>query len=210
MIFVNELVRITQIFRSKLYFFMAHQDYVSRSRAPSKKKSPYKKKPPETLPKFPLKVRLIGLLTLVIICGFTYFLWSIKDKNPNISDPTILHPTPKVTTKNSSALPTPPKEKWAYRKELAEKEVEEGQYEVAKKGPYKMQCGSFKTRAQAEVLKANIAFSGLSAQISESIGTKATYYKVYLGPYAKKRQAEKHKHQLKNNNINYCEIWNWK
>ncbi len=72
-----------------------------------------------------------------------------------------------------------------------------------------MQCGSFKTLKQAEVLKANIAFAGLSAQISAPVGTNSTYYKVYLGPYEKKRDAEKDKHKLKRNKINYCQIWLW-
>ena len=85
-----------------------------------------------------------------------------------------------------------------------------GQYDVKQSGPYKMQCASFKTMKQAEILKANIAFTGLSAQIAKSVGTKSTYYKVFLGPYDKKRDAERDKHKLKNNKINGCQIWLWK
>lgn len=185
---------------------MAHQDYVSRPR--SGKKSPYKKEATELPKGLPLKVKLIGLLTLCIIGGFTYLLWSIKDNDPaSIEKSTI---TVEEKKKTKATLPTPPKEKWAYRKELTDKKIEEGQYEVKQGGPYKMQCGSFKTIKQAEVLKANIAFAGLSAQVKKSVGTKATYYKVYLGPYAKKRDAEKDKHKLKRNKINYCQIWLWK
>ena len=80
---------------------------------------------------------------------------------------------------------------------------------MVNKGPYKMQCGSFKTRKQADTLKARIAFSGLVAQVSQSKGSNGTWYKVYLGPYPKKRAAEKDKHKLKSNNINHCQIWLW-
>jgi len=182
---------------------MAHQDYVSRPK--SNKKSPYKKgaEQPKTIP---LKVKLIGLLTLCIIAGFAYLLWSIKDTQPE----PIKAPVANTKEKKKATLPEPPKEKWAYRKELEDKKIEEGQYEVKQGGPYKMQCGSFKTLKQAEVLKANIAFAGLSAQIGKSVGSKATYYKVFLGPYTKKRDAEKDKHKLKRNKINYCQIWLWK
>lgn len=185
---------------------MAHQDYVSRP--PSGKKSPYKKGSVELPKGLPLKVKLIGLLTLCIISGFAYLLWSIKD---NESAP-IESPTAAIEKKQEikTSLPTPPKEKWAYRKELADKEIEVGQYKVKQGGPYKMQCGSFRTLKQANVLKANIAFAGLTAQVGKSVGKKSTYYKVFLGPYVKKRDAEKDKHKLKRNKINYCQIWLWK
>ena len=73
-----------------------------------------------------------------------------------------------------------------------------------------MQCGSFKTQKQAETLKARIAFSGLEAQVKSVSGKNGTWHKVYLGPYPRKRLAEKDKHKLKRNNINYCQIWLWR
>ncbi|MFT5758003.1 MAG: cell division protein FtsN [Alteromonadaceae bacterium] len=185
---------------------MAHQDYVSR--AQNKKKQPYKNKQVDIPQKRPFKLKLIGVFTLISVSAFGYFLWSIKDNQPLPIESSVvksISPSTKATT-----LPTPPKEKWAYRKELTEKKVEVGEYEVKNKGPYKMQCGSFRTRKQAEVLKANIAFSGFSSQIGESKGKNGTHYKVFLGPYSKKRQAEKDKHKLRKNNINFCEIWGWK
>jgi len=188
---------------------MAHQDYVSRSR--NTKKSPYKKSSAQPPKGVDIKVKIIGLITLCIICGFIYFLWSIKGNGAapeNIIPPTIEEnkktPTPKAN------LPTPPKEKWVYRKELEDKKIEVGQYNVKKGGPYKMQCASLRTLKKAEELKAKIAFVGLTAQVSKSVGSNGTYYKVFLGPYIKKRDAEKDKHKLKSNNINYCQIWLWK
>jgi cell division protein FtsN len=186
---------------------MAHQDYVSRPQNKNKKKSPYKgKTPPE--PTFTLKFKLILLLLLTLIAGFSYALWTIKDNKPQVLPEKIKTASSKSITEKS--LPTPPKEKWAYVDELKSKEVEVGQYEVKNKGPYKMQCGSFRTQKQAEVLKATIAFAGLSSQVDASQGKKGIYYRVFLGPYARKRQAEKDKHKLKSNNVNRCIILSWK
>jgi cell division protein FtsN len=185
---------------------MAHQDYVSRSQ--NKKKSPYKKKAAQTKPALSIKFKLLVLLALLLIGGFGYALWTIKTAQPNTNP--IQKTIVKTPKKVEKSLPAPPKEKWDYVDKLKTTEVEEGQYEVKNKGPYKMQCGSFRTQKQAEVLKANIAFSGFESQISSSKGANGTYYKVFLGPYARKRQAEKDKHKLKSNNINHCQIWLWK
>jgi len=185
---------------------MAHQDYVSRSR--NKDKSPYKKNDPEPPRGIPFKLKFMMLITLCIVSGFGYLLWSIDGSEDSPQAQKSAQEASKK--KEKVALPAPPKEKWAYRKELEDKKIEEGQYEVKQGGPYKMQCASFKTLKQAQILKAKIAFTGLSAQIGKPVGKKNTYYKVFLGPYAKKRDAERDKHKLKNNKINYCVIWPWK
>ena len=187
---------------------MAHQDYVSRSRTPKKKNNPYNKKAKAAPEGLPTKVKIIALLALAAIAFFAYFLWSIKDKQP---EPQLQTPAVVKTTSsaNSSALPALPKEKWDYVEGLKNKKVEVGKYEVVNKGPYQMQCGSFRTKEQAEVLKARIAFVGISAQIRESKGKSGIWHRIVLGPYGKKRQAEKDKHKLKNNNINGCQIWGW-
>lgn len=185
---------------------MAHQDYVSRSRPPKKKQSPKNSKPHQETHGVPLKIKLISLFLVIALLGFGYLLWSIKDIEADETD-LVIPPTSK--TKKANELPKPPEEKWQYMEELKSKEVEVGEYAVKEKGPYKMQCGSFKTRKQAEVMKATIAFAGLSATVSASKGSNGTWHKVYLGPYEKKRQAEKDKHKLKSNNIGTCQIWLW-
>lgn len=204
MSFPYQLVRITRRL-PVYYYFMAHQDYVSR--AQNKKKSPYKGKVAPK-PTFTLKFKLLLFLVMLLIGGFIYGLWSIKDNKPQISPVKIVKEAPQAV--KEKALPAPPKEIWAYVDNLKSKEVEVGKYEVKDKGPYKMQCASFRTMRQAEVLKANIAFTGLTAQISESKGKNGIYYKVFLGPYERKREAEKDKHKLKSNNVNGCQIWLWK
>jgi len=196
---------------------MSNQDYISRS--PAKKKNNTKKnktakqkKSASTSPTIPLKTKVVSLLVLVLICVFAYGLWALKTasstKDP-LSTTSPIKQTEK-TEKQTNTLPEPPKEKWTYVKDLENKKIEVGEYEVKEKGPYQMQCGSFRTQKQAQVLKANIAFTGIVSQIKTAKGKNGTWYKVVLGPYARKRLAEKDKHKLKRNNINYCQIWLWR
>jgi cell division protein FtsN len=191
---------------------MPNQDYISRSptKKKAKKKSTTQKKTKTNVTStLPLKNKLLILLALILISGFIYALWALKTA-PSTKDTSTksLQTTKKSTTEknNTKSLPEPPKEKWSYVKGLEEKEVEVGQYEVKERGPYKMQCGSFRTQKQAEVLKANIAFSGLESTIQETQGTSGIWYKVVLGPYPRKRSAEKDKNNLKRNSINHCMI----
>ena len=72
-----------------------------------------------------------------------------------------------------------------------------------------MQCGSFRTYPQAESLKAKIAFAGLISEIKETTGSSGIWYKVRLGPYKTKRQAESDKNKLKRVKIVGCGIWGW-
>ena len=53
-----------------------------------------------------------------------------------------------------------------------------------------------------------MAFLGIESQIEHTKGS--TWYKVVLGPYERKRLAEKDKHKLKNNKVNNCQIWLWR
>lgn len=185
---------------------MAPQDYVSRK--PNKKNnSPYKSDAPQA-PAMSLKNKVILAITVFFAAAFGYGLWKL---NQTPAQAPIIIEQPKATTKQSEvSLPEPPKEKWDYMKELETKEVEVGEYEVTNKGPYQMQCGSFRTREQAEVLKAKIAFAGITSQVRETKGKNGIWHKVILGPYERKRLAEKDKHLLKNNNVNYCQIWLWR
>tara|TARA_B110000881_G_C18581499_1_gene522034 strand:+ start:190 stop:762 length:573 start_codon:yes stop_codon:yes gene_type:complete len=190
---------------------MAQQDYISRP-STSKKKSPYKKKstrPVKAKAKsFPIKLLFLAVLALALIGSAAYFLWSIKDLAPVKSQ--AVDKVHKVVKKNKASLPEIPKVKWSYVDTLKTKEVEVGKYEVKNSGPYQLQCGSFRTRAQASSLKATIAFTGIESQIRQAKGTTGIWYKVILGPYARKRLAEKDKHKLSSNKVNGCNLWSWR
>lgn len=183
---------------------MAPQDYVSRPK-PNKKNSPYKNDA-QAAPAMSLKLKVTLITTIFLASAFGYGLWTLsKTPVPETPAPVISKPAPK-----EEEIPAPPQEKWKYMEELKNKEVEVGEYEVTNKGPYQMQCGSFRTKEQAEVLKAKIAFAGITSEVRQTKGKNGTWYKVILGPYERKRLAEKDKHQLKNNQINYCQIWLWR
>jgi cell division protein FtsN len=186
---------------------MSNQDYIARTPAKKKKNNPYKKNTPPPAPKLAVKTKLVCLIIIILIAAFGYGLWFLKT-SPKTKEP-IQTVTTTSPTKETS-LPKPPKEKWTYVENLKTKEIEVGQYEVTKKGPYRLQCGSFKTTERAETLKATIAFVGLEATIKKSIGSNGTWYKVILGPYARKRLAEQDKHKLRNNSVNRCQVLLWK
>ena len=183
---------------------MAHQDYVSRKT--NKKSNPYKKDKKAPQPVANNKLKIVAVITLLAIAAFAYGLWKIKSDTASAPEIKAQQTTPTTTV----TLPEPPKEKWDYPEQLKTKEVEEGEYEVKERGPYKLQCGSFRTKKQAQVLKANIAFAGLESAIKSAKGSSSIWYQVYLGPYARKRGAEKDKHRLRSNNINHCQVLFWK
>jgi len=186
---------------------MSNQDYISRTPPKKKKNSPYKKKSAQPNPASSKKLKLIGLIAIIFISAFVYGLWFLKTDDAT-KDPIKI--PDKVIPKKEQTLPEPPKEKWSYVENLKTKEIEVGEYEVKQNGPYKMQCGSFKTAAQAESLRAKIAFSGLESSIQTAQGKNNIWHKVVLGPYSRKRAAEQDKHKLRNSNINGCQIWLWK
>ena len=186
---------------------MSNQDYISRTPSKKKKNSPYKKKSAEPTSIVPVKVKLIGAIVILLVTAFAYSLWFLKT-NTVTKDP--IQTQEPVATKKEQRLPEPPKEKWTYVENLKTKKIEVGQYEVKQNGPYKMQCGSFKTHPQAETLKARMAFAGIESKIQTAQGKNNIWYKVVLGPYERKRAAEEDKHKLRNNKINGCQIWLWK
>lgn len=190
---------------------MAQRDYVSRGRSTQKKKSSAKGRKPAgnaqlngaVAAKLPI-IRIVGVFALVI--GFGVFLWSIKDNVEEDVDTQVSRPI----APTEESLPELPEEEWEYIKTLPgyEVEVEVKEQEKSDKR-YLMQCASFRTRAQAEEMKAKIAFQGLEALIKQSSGSNGEWFRVILGPYESKRDAEKAKHSLRKVNIATCQIWYW-
>jgi cell division protein FtsN len=177
---------------------MAQKDYVARGR--SKKAAP-----PPTKPSLPW-LRIV--VTISLLAGFAYFLWSIKGTAPEPKAEVVQ----KVETTESQidVLPDIPEEEWEFIKSLPEFTVEIEQKEQDQPTVRRlMQCGSFRLESQAQELKANIAFQGLVAQVRSSKGKTGIWYRVILGPYDNKRLAEKDRHTLQRAKINGCKIWNW-
>lgn len=67
---------------------------------------------------------------------------------------------------------------------------------------YVLQVGSFKNLADAEKLKANLAFLGLEASIQHVTIKNQLWHRVRFGPYQSKQQLHRNQNLLKENDIN--------
>ncbi|CAM2984714.1 SPOR domain-containing protein [Vibrio rarus] len=178
---------------------MARKDYVKGGRTQAKKK-PRKSAPP----KRPWKVIILACLMLG---GFSYGLYTLS-QDPEPAKPARIDTTIKENTsakKSSEDIPPLPEEKWDYVKTLPEREVKVvPKAEVLSKIPYIMQCGAYKSRSQADGRKVDIAFQGINSKIVQRKGS--SWYRVILGTYARKRDAERDKHKLQRAKIEPCII----
>jgi cell division protein FtsN len=176
---------------------MAQKDYVARGRG---KKTP----PPAEKPSLPW-LRII--ITLILVTGFGFFLWTLKNSEPAANEQTEASSTQQKQEPKEDTLPDIPEEEWEFIRSLPEYTVEIDEKQQDQPTILRlMQCGSFRKESQAQELKAKIAFQGLEAQVRTS---KGRWYRVILGPYESKRMAEKDRHILQRAKINGCKIWNW-
>ena len=67
---------------------------------------------------------------------------------------------------------------------------------------YILQVGSFQNPADAEKLKANLAFLGLQAEVQKVRINGQNWHRVRTGPYADRKQLFRNKQLLSNNGIN--------
>ena len=72
---------------------------------------------------------------------------------------------------------------------------------------YVLQCGSFRKMDQADAMRARIILQGIEAKIKESNGKNGRWYRVVMGPYDRKRAAEKDRHTLQRAGFTTCRIW---
>ncbi|MBO2585123.1 SPOR domain-containing protein [Shewanella algae] len=185
------------------------RDYANSKPKPRKPAKRSARKQPQPRQGFPV---LLLVVVVAVVAGFGYFLWSLKSSAPEAE---VAQPQPQTKPvpqkKDPNALPPKPKEEWTYLKELENKQVEVDLPEESNKPsrPYQMQCGSFRVQSQADEMKAVIAFQGLEAQVRKVQGTSGVWYKVVLGPYDSKRDAERQRHVLQRAGLNGCMIWFW-
>ena len=187
---------------------MAQKDYIKRKPAPRKKSAPSNRR------KAPAKVKTSAMMpklkigfAVLALAGFAYFLYSIKDDATlPVTDSTPVKVVAQPNIDELDPLPELPKEEWAFIKSLPGYEVEVEAEVATSDKRYLMQCGSFKIYEQADSMRATMAFVGLEPQIR---GSKSGWYRVILGPYDSKRDAERDRHILQREKINSCEIWFW-
>jgi len=143
----------------------------------------------------------LAVFAALLLVGFiSYFIFSVDKPEPQVV-------THKQTPKKEEQLPEKPEAKWEYESILKTKEVEvDIPVESKATRPYQMQCGSFRRQKDAESLKARIAFQGLTSEVRKT----GDWFRVILGPYDRKRLAEKQRHILQRAKINGCQIWYWR
>ena len=168
---------------------MAQHDFINKKRPNKSKKKAAKKKPIGWI--------LVALtLLFAFIYGLFYIFTNSEEKKQSEAK--------KVVTVKKEALKKPVDSDFIQaikEPDLVKVEVTE----MEQKGPYVMQCGSYKSRGQAETLKAKIAFTGIISFIKH----QGSWFKVRLGPYETKRKAESDKNVLKRQRIIGCSIWFW-
>ncbi len=209
---------------------MAQRDYVARSQ---KKRQPTKKrKPAQSVAWFKV------VLAILVVASFVAGLWYLKDAGSSSSENAAYADSEADAQQNGAAsnvvesdddsgtdaensdvpsfekekdpLPMLAEEEWEFIEGLPSYSVEVDVAELPSSDRrYLMQCGSFRKQSQAEELKAKIAFQGLESQVLESKGSKGIWFRVVLGPYETKRDAERARHALRSAKVNRCQIWNW-
>lgn len=175
-----------------------------------RKKSVPVKKDRRAAPKRPKKSKqgfpFLALTIALLLSGFIgYFIFAVEKPEP-------VKVVTKPAVKKEESLPDKPQPKWQYEESLPSKEVlVDIPEEEVNTRPYQMQCGSFRKQDDAETLKARIAFQGLESTVKKATSKKSgVWYKVILGPYDRKRLAEKERHKLQRAKINGCQIWYWR
>lgn len=143
----------------------------------------------------------IAIAAVLGIMGFIGFFMFAVEKPP--AAPIVNKPV----QKKEEVLPEKPQPIWTYEDLLKTKKIEVDIPEAKEETrPYQMQCGSFRAQGDAESLKVKIAFQGLNSEVRKT----GNWYRVILGPYERKRIAEKERHKLQRAKINGCQIWFWR
>lgn len=178
---------------------MAQHDYINKT----PKKKGQKKQQPKAQKPFP---KVLAAFAILLIGGFGYGLWFIKEHADPAKVEQAQKPTePAEVVEEKKELPRPP----TFIHDMKTAQVEAEVKVIKSRGPFQMQCGSFRTYEQAEKRKARIAFAGLISEIRRTEGSNGVWYRVRLGPYDKKREAESDKNRLQRIKIVDCGIWGW-
>ncbi|RVT47955.1 sporulation protein [Rheinheimera sediminis] len=172
---------------------MPQKDYVKAGRA-----APRPKKNTKTVKPFPWALVLsVG----VVVIGFIWFLYHLSQKTP-VADPV----TPVLTAKKDDLPAKPAKEPYQYIEELENKEIQVKVDELEAKGPFLMFCGTYRANDTAQQMKAKVAFAGYPSEVRRIEGKNGVFYRVTLGPYSSKRQAESDRSRLLRQKVADCRI----
>lgn len=174
---------------------MPPKDYVKAGRA-----TPRPRKNTKTAKPFPWP---LVLTVVALVIGFVWFLYHLSQKTP-VEDAV----TPAITAKKDELPPKPAAEPYQYIKELENKEIQVQVEELEAKGPFLMFCGTYRAIETAQQMKAKVAFAGYPSEVRRIEGKNGVFFRVTLGPYTSKRQAESDKSRLLRQKVADCRIAN--
>jgi cell division protein FtsN len=160
------------------------------------------------------------LLTGVLIgLGLAYYLWSKgyipqPQADTSVAEESALPGSPAGAEEVAPAASEPKKSRYDFFTVLPEMEVVVPEQELdtrsqppeppaaqADSGTYLLQVGSFRTKTDAEQMKAQLALLGFQARIQTVTVNDATWHRVRVGPVIGARQADEARSKLADNNF---------
>jgi cell division protein FtsN len=155
-------------------------------------------------------VLVLGALIGLIVAVIAYVNgWVPKPDNPNNKPVAQINQTQTESDieDQSEALKIEPKKDYDFYDTLQDMEVviddlKQTDDRITKTYSYVLQLGSFKNLADAEALKAQVAFTGKTAKIVKVDVNQSTWHRVILGPYTSSRKADVIKRNLEGSGIN--------
>ncbi|MGD8936264.1 MAG: SPOR domain-containing protein [Thiogranum sp.] len=160
----------------------------------------------------------VGGLVVGLLVAFLVFLQMRPKQAPET--PLTLevpaeHETPAVRKPKDKPVPKPPpKPRFDFYNLLPEMEVvvsdediqgqatQEGVKQVEQPGTYLLQAGSFRSRKQADQLRAKLGLLGLETSIQTvSVDSAQTWHRVRVGPFSNLRELNDARALLKKNGV---------
>lgn len=187
-------------------------DQKTKKRAPKKASNTTKKKSSEKKPTPGWVWMLGGLAIGLTVAAIVYFYdrgdETVKTATKAVSDAIKAAPKPKLPETSSDKDDGPRFDFYTLLPELEviipESDIKEEQARIKKKDDvaYMIQVGSFRSYGEADSLKAQMALLGIEADIDPVSSKGEQWLRVRVGPFTSKREMNKVRNRLHNNNLN--------
>ncbi|WP_144392972.1 SPOR domain-containing protein [Pleionea sediminis] len=187
------------------------RDYAKKS-APKKRKRNATRRKKQGFPT--AAVLVVGMLVGGFVAFLIYLKWIPQPDGSKVAAQNKVS-SEQVTEKAADRKVETPKTevpKYTFHDILEKKEVVIPEEELARPEnkismQYVMPCAAFSDSNNADALKAKVALLGFESKIVPVKWNDKQLYRVQLGPFASKREAESIRHRLQRNDINDCKIW---
>lgn len=159
---------------------------------------------------------LFGGLAAGVLVSFAAYILVLRPahKSAQVTAEKPAASAPKAVAKPSEEKESKEKARFEFYKMLPEMEVKipkdaldaprSGTQKPEQDGLYILQVGSFRSLAEADKLKAQLAFLGIESSIqSVIINNDGTWYRVQVGPYKNLKDLQQARATLQRNNIDF-------